>query len=159
MTSDVHHLAGEAATEQLGSSLAKRLGSHVDSQRLPCLVIYLLGDLGAGKSTLVRSILRALGVSGPIKSPTYSLVELYSISNLNLYHFDFYRFNSPDEFIEAGLEEYFDGRGICFIEWPGKALGFLPPADIVIEIQPVGVDQRNVVIRAENERGRACLMR
>jgi tRNA threonylcarbamoyladenosine biosynthesis protein TsaE len=103
-------LPDEAATLALGASLAATL--------TPGLKVALEGDLGAGKTTLVRGALRALGHTGAVKSPTYTLVELYVVSGLNLYHFDFYRFTKPEEFLDAGLDEYFDGNGICLAEWP-----------------------------------------
>ena len=106
-------LSDEAATNALGAALAGTLA--------PGMVVWLDGDLGAGKTTLVRALLRALGHAGPVKSPTYTLVELYSVSSLYLYHFDFYRFNDPEEFDDAGLGEYFRKDAVCLVEWPDKA--------------------------------------
>ena len=117
-------LANEAATIALATSLAARLK--------PGFLLYLSGELGSGKTTLVRGILRALGYTGRVKSPTYTLVELYTISRLNLYHFDFYRFRDPKEWDEAGFREHFDGDDVCIVEWPEKASGLLPPADLEI---------------------------
>src|SRR3990170_1571039 len=93
------HLPDEAATMRLGQTLAQSL--------VPGIRLYLKGELGSGKTTLVRATLRALGVTGPIKSPTYALVELYVVSRLHLYHFDFYRFRDPLEWRDAGFDEYF----------------------------------------------------
>jgi tRNA threonylcarbamoyladenosine biosynthesis protein TsaE len=87
------------ATGQFGQQLAPLLS--------PGMVVWLDGDLGAGKTTLVRALLRALGHTGPVKSPTYTLVEIYVISRIYWYHFDFYRFNFPEEFLDAGLWRVF----------------------------------------------------
>src|SRR6185369_7401985 len=96
----VFPLPDEAATQHFGAALAPRLR--------PGMVIFLEGDLGAGKTTLSRALIRALGHTGPVKSPTYALVEVYVFSSLYLYHFDFYRFESPEEFLDAGFGEYFN---------------------------------------------------
>ncbi|HUW37567.1 MAG TPA: tRNA (adenosine(37)-N6)-threonylcarbamoyltransferase complex ATPase subunit type 1 TsaE [Rhodocyclaceae bacterium] len=141
-------LADEAATLALGAALAPAL--------VPGLVIALEGDLGAGKTTLVRGLLRALGHEGRVKSPTYTFVELYAISRLNLYHFDFYRFNQPEEYLDAGLDEYFQGDGVCLVEWPERAGGYLPPADLRLRLAIVA-QGRVAEIVAASSRGRACL--
>ena len=141
-------LADEAATLALGAALA--------AAAEPGLVIALEGDLGAGKTTLVRGLLRALGDNGPVKSPTYTLVELHAISGLDLYHFDFYRFNQPEEYLDAGLDEYFDGHGICMVEWPDRAAPYLPPADLRVVLTVRG-EGRDVRLDAVSERGRRCL--
>lgn len=141
-------LADEAATRALGAALAPAL--------LPGLTIYLLGDLGAGKTTLVRGLLEGLGHRGAVRSPTYTLIEPYAVSKLNLYHFDFYRFTDPEEFVDAGLEEYFGGDGVCLVEWPDKGAPFAPPADLEIQLEPEG-EGRSAVLRAVSERGHACL--
>ena len=143
-------LPDEAATLALGARLAGTLGS------LSPLTIYLVGDLGAGKTTLVRGLLRSLGHQGKVKSPTYTLVELYTVSNLNLYHFDFYRLNQPEEYLDAGLDEYFQGSGTCLVEWPDKAAPFLRPADLVITLLVAG-GGRQARLHAESAGGRACL--
>lgn len=146
-------LIGEAATLALGGALAGVLK--------PGLTLYLHGDLGAGKTTLVRGLLRALGHTGPVKSPTYALVELYAISGYILYHFDFYRFNRPEEWLEAGLEEHFNQETICLVEWPEKAGGLLPPADIDVVIEVLdanaGEAARRISLNANSERGTSCL--
>ena len=107
------NLAGETATLALGAEIATIL--H------PGLIIFLSGNLGAGKTTLVRGILRGLGYKEKVRSPTYNLVEVYKISKLYLYHFDFYRFESPTEWEEAGFREYFNADSICMVEWPEKS--------------------------------------
>jgi tRNA threonylcarbamoyladenosine biosynthesis protein TsaE len=126
----VFPLPDEDATRRLGASLAPTLR--------PGLVIFLEGDLGTGKTTLVRALIRALGHQGPVKSPTYSLVEVYVISSLYLYHFDFYRFESPEEFLDAGFDEYFNDNAICLVEWPERAQGCLPPPDLRLRLQHAG---------------------
>ncbi len=122
------------------------------------MVIYLSGGLGAGKTTLARGLLRALGVKERVKSPTYTLVEPYTISSLYLYHFDFYRLRYTDEWVDAGFREYFNGDAVCLVEWPEKAGAQLPAPDVTIEMAVAG-DGRSVTINAETEAGRNCLMR
>lgn len=145
-------LADEAATFALGAALAKHLE--------PGLVIYLHGDLGAGKTALTRSILRAAGHQGLVKSPTYTLAEPYTISQqercVKLMHFDLYRMISADEFIEAGFRDEFNGETICIVEWPEKADGILPAPDL--EIWITILDQgRAVEMQALSDKGNACL--
>ncbi|GAB2180542.1 tRNA (adenosine(37)-N6)-threonylcarbamoyltransferase complex ATPase subunit type 1 TsaE [Denitratisoma sp. agr-D3] len=141
-------LPDETATLALGAALAQAL-RHGD-------VVTLEGDLGAGKTTLVRGLLQALGYRGRVKSPTYSLVEPHAVSGLNLYHFDFYRLNQPEEYLEAGLDEYFAGQGICLVEWPDKAGPYLPPADLGVVLVVHGEGRRARLV-AGNERGATCL--
>ena len=126
----VFELPDEAATRRLGASLAPALR--------PGLVIFLEGDLGTGKTTLVRALIRALGHQGPVKSPTYSLVEVYVISSLYLYHFDFYRFESPEEFLDAGFDEYFNENAVCLVEWPERAQGCVPSPDLRLRLHHAG---------------------
>jgi len=126
----VFELPDEAATQSVGEKLAPALK--------PGMVVFLEGDLGVGKTTLSRALIRALGHAGPVKSPTYSLVEVYVISSLYLYHFDFYRFESPEEFLDAGFDEYFNDASVCLVEWPDKGHGALPAADLVIRLAAEG---------------------
>jgi len=122
----------------------------------PGLIIFLNGNLGAGKTTLARGILRGLGHEGKVKSPTYNLVELYKISRLYFYHFDFYRFIDPIEWEEAGFREYFNENSICLVEWPEKAEKLLPIADIQISFTIIETG-RKIEIQAGTEVGRQCL--
>lgn len=120
------------------------------------MVIYLHGDLGAGKTTLVRGVLNALGYSGRVKSPTYTLVEPYHIAGLDLRHFDLYRLHDEKEWESAGFRDEFDGHNIFFIEWPEKAQHSIPPADVSLEFEIL--DQgRKLRILANTEIGKQCL--
>jgi len=141
-------LDDESQTVELGARLARALN--------PALRIYLSGDLGAGKTTLVRGCLRALGYEGRVKSPTFSLVELYEFSRLYLYHFDFYRFEDPKEWSDAGFRDAFSGTGVCIVEWPEKAAARLPAPDLRITLEHAGAG-RTVRITAETEQGKVCI--
>jgi tRNA threonylcarbamoyladenosine biosynthesis protein TsaE len=145
-------LPDAAATQALGAVLGACLPQDVR----PAAVIYLEGDLGAGKTTLVGALLRKVGAGGTAKSPTYTLVEPYVISGLNLHHFDFYRFNLPEEFIDAGLDEYFADSGWCLVEWPERARPYLPAADLRIRLVHAGTG-RQASVEAASERGRQWL--
>jgi len=134
------------------------LGAALSRALAPGLVIWLEGDLGSGKTTLVRGVLRGLGYAGNVKSPTFTLVELYAISSLNLHHFDFYRFSQPDEYLDAGLDEYFQGGAVCLVEWPDKAGDYLAPADLRIALAVAGGGRRADFI-AHTTAGRSCLSR
>jgi tRNA threonylcarbamoyladenosine biosynthesis protein TsaE len=142
------HLADEDATLALGAAMARALE--------PGLVVHLEGDLGAGKTTLVRGVLRGLGWQGPVKSPTYTLLELYEVSRLLLHHFDFYRFQDPQEWIDAGFRETFNGRNVSLIEWPEKAGELLPPPDVQIVLESSG-EGRNASLRSHSAHGEKCL--
>ncbi|MHB1359290.1 MAG: tRNA (adenosine(37)-N6)-threonylcarbamoyltransferase complex ATPase subunit type 1 TsaE [Rhodocyclaceae bacterium] len=141
-------LPDEAATLALGAALAQDLPRRA--------VVYLEGDLGAGKTVLVRGLLRKVGFGGTAKSPTYTLVEPYVVSGLNLYHFDFYRFKTPEEFLDAGLDEYFAEAAVCLVEWPDRAAPYLPAADLRIGLVHDGVGRR-ARIESCSERGRQWL--
>ncbi len=142
------YLANEAATLAVGAQLANSL--------IPGLTIYLHGDLGAGKTTLVRGLLHGLGHSGKVKSPTYTLVEPYVISRLNIYHFDLYRFIDPEEWEAAGFRDYFNPQTICLVEWPEKAGDLIPQADMDV-ILTVKDEGRILTIKANSQQAEQCL--
>ena len=141
-------LPDELATLELGARLARAL--H------PRLIIYLKGELGAGKTTLVRGALRELGYTGRVKSPTYALVEVYCLSRLYLHHFDFYRFKDPAEWIDAGFRDVFGGENVCLVEWPEKAGGLLPSADLEISLEHQDTG-RSAHLSALTTAGTECL--
>ncbi|MGH8035536.1 MAG: tRNA (adenosine(37)-N6)-threonylcarbamoyltransferase complex ATPase subunit type 1 TsaE [Lysobacterales bacterium] len=123
------------------------------------LLIELQGDLGAGKTTFVRHLLRALGVEGRIKSPTYAVVEPYTLaaSGLNIWHFDFYRFNDPREWEEAGFRDIFAGPGLKLVEWPEKAGPHLPRPDLLLHIDVLANDARAITLTAHTATGAELL--
>ncbi|HEY6511446.1 MAG TPA: tRNA (adenosine(37)-N6)-threonylcarbamoyltransferase complex ATPase subunit type 1 TsaE [Burkholderiaceae bacterium] len=115
--------------------------------------IALEGPLGAGKTTFARHLLRALGVTGRIKSPTYALLEPYDLPGLHASHLDFYRLDDPREWVDAGLREVFEQPGLKVVEWPDKAAGLLPAADLRLCITPRTDGVRDVAVHAETPRG------
>jgi tRNA threonylcarbamoyladenosine biosynthesis protein TsaE len=120
--------------------------------------IALHGDLGAGKTTLVRHLLKALGVQGRIKSPTYAVVEAYELPALNIWHFDFYRFADPREWEDAGFRDLFASTGLKLAEWPEKAATMLPVADVDLHIRTQGDAGRQVTLTAHTPTGQALLL-
>lgn len=149
MSAEIRHLPDEAATLALGARIAAEL--------TPGLSLHLHGDLGAGKTTFARGLLRALGYRGRVKSPTFTLVELYKLSSLSLYHFDFYRFDDPKAWLDAGFREHFDGINVCLVEWPEKAGPELPAPDLDISLGVVPEGGRTVRLEAHTEKGERCL--
>lgn len=142
----------ESATQRFAAVLAK-------SSALRNAFIELRGELGAGKTTLVRHLLRALGVTGRVKSPTYAVVEPYELPELqlNVWHFDFYRFSDPREWEDAGFRDIFASSGLKLAEWPEKAIGFLPRADLIIALDAVTETSRQVTLSAQTTVGQALL--
>lgn len=111
-----------------------RLGAALASGARNGLVLHLSGELGSGKTTLVRGLLRALGYAGHAKSPTYTLVEPYALSRLNLYHFDFYRFKDRSEWLSSGFREHFNSDTLCVVEWPERAGASLAQPDLEVRL-------------------------
>ena len=119
-------LPNEQATINLGAVLAKLL--------LGQGTVFLEGDLGTGKTTLTRGLLRAMGYEGAVKSPTFTIVEPYEINDHKIYHFDLYRLEDPEELEYIGFDDFFVGEPLCLIEWPEKGVGYLPQSDLVVEL-------------------------
>ncbi|MEA1890670.1 MAG: tRNA (adenosine(37)-N6)-threonylcarbamoyltransferase complex ATPase subunit type 1 TsaE [Pseudomonadota bacterium] len=132
------------ATEKLGAALANGLPEGV--------LVFLEGDLGAGKTCLVRGVLRALGHQGAVKSPTYTLLEEYSLAGKEIIHFDLYRLTDPEELDLIGIRDYINGKACCFIEWPKRGQGSLPREDLKIQISLAG-SGRVARISAHSEHG------
>jgi tRNA threonylcarbamoyladenosine biosynthesis protein TsaE len=142
-------------------AFAARLAAHPVIGRA---FIELHGDLGAGKTTLARHLLRALGVQGRVKSPTYTVLEPYEVPlrqaqdrGLQIWHFDFFRFNDPREWEDAGFRDIFAGPGLKLAEWPEKAAGLLPRADLIVRIEAQADESRNVTLLAQTPLGRELL--
>ncbi|PCI53692.1 MAG: tRNA (adenosine(37)-N6)-threonylcarbamoyltransferase complex ATPase subunit type 1 TsaE [Gammaproteobacteria bacterium] len=153
-----YFLADESATIAVGTGLARVLlaqDKHINKAR-SALVVYLNGDLGAGKTTLTRGFVRGMGHQGKVKSPTYTLVEPYELSPWQVYHFDLYRLSDAEELEYMGIRDYFAENCCCFIEWPEKGAGILPKADIVIQLDYQD-EQRTVELRAFSARGEDVL--
>ena len=150
----------EAATESFAQALAQR-------PAIGRALIELQGDLGAGKTTFVRHLLKSLGVQGRIKSPTYAVVEPYTLSasgldsghnlDVSIWHFDFYRFNDPREWEEAGFRDIFASPGLKLVEWPKKAGDHLPQPDLVIQIDMLPDDSRGITLTAYTPTGAELL--
>jgi len=140
----------EAATEAFAQRLARQPG-------LAHAFIALHGDLGAGKTTLVRHLLRALGVQGRVKSPTYAVVEPYELPGLNIWHFDFYRFGDAREWEDAGFRDIFASPGLKLAEWPEKAAQVLPVIDLDISLSTLADGARQVTLAVHTPKGAGLL--
>ncbi|RNL60953.1 tRNA (adenosine(37)-N6)-threonylcarbamoyltransferase complex ATPase subunit type 1 TsaE [Zhongshania marina] len=152
------YLDGEADTVAAGELFGRAMRSGA--------VVYLDGQLGAGKTTFCRGVLRAFGYGGSVKSPTYTLVESYEdlvyetepaqATTVSVYHFDLYRLGDPEELEYMGIRDYFDDHAICLIEWPLRGSGFLPSADIMVSIESQGTG-RLLAARGMTLRGQQIL--
>jgi tRNA threonylcarbamoyladenosine biosynthesis protein TsaE len=141
-------LKDEAETVAFGAKIATAIQGGE--------IIYLSGELGVGKTTFVRGFLNALGHSGNVKSPTYTLVEPYLIDDRNIYHFDLYRINDPEELEAMGIRDYCDGESICLYEWPEQGQNVLPEADIILSLSHVETG-REVKIQSKSDKGEHIL--
>ncbi len=161
-------LHSEADTEKLADQLALKIKELFNQNNQYALKISLEGNLGAGKTTLTRYLLKALGHTGKVKSPTYTLCEPYEITlapviadqpaqTLQVQHFDLYRMNYPEEWIDAGFRDALSQAGICLIEWAEKAGTTLPPFDIIIELQMNDDETRSVKLISLSKAGQDLL--
>lgn len=135
------HIPNEAAMLGLGQGIAKAFPKNG--------IILLKGELGAGKTTLVKTVLRSLGHTGSVKSPTYTLVEPYYLEDRDIYHFDLYRLGDPEELEFIGVRDYFHEHALCLIEWPERAVGYLPQEDMVIYLSYCG-QGRDIVVESND---------
>ena len=147
MSLDIN-LPDSEATERLGAALAASVA--------PGRVLHLRGELGSGKTTLVRGLLHELGYPGRVKSPTYTLVEPYELSSLHFYHFDFYRLRDEQEWLSSGFREYFNPHSACAVEWPERAGRTLPAPDVEVRLEHTG-ETRRARLRACTPAGEAWL--
>lgn len=149
MAEGIRELHGEAAQEALGRAIGRRLR--------PGAVVHLRGEIGAGKTTLTRGLLRGLGVKAPVKSPTYTLVEPYDSPRGPVYHFDLYRLADPEELQFFGAEEYFSPEAICILEWAERAGDALPSPDLILQADYRDAGSRTVRLEAPTRAGQAVL--
>lgn len=148
-------LPDEDATLALGAELAAVAAEIARSRGV---TLFLHGDLGVGKTTLTRGLLRSLGVTGAVKSPTYTLVEPYVVGELNIYHFDLYRLRDSEELEFMGVRDYFQPGSLCIVEWPERGGDFISSPDFSISIQSLG-DGRRVQMESFGEVGELLLKR
>jgi tRNA threonylcarbamoyladenosine biosynthesis protein TsaE len=145
-------LPDESATIAMG----KKLADIVQKQLKQGIVVYLYGDLGAGKTTLTRGFVQGMGHVGHVKSPTYTLVEPYELNNWLVYHFDLYRLSDPEELEYMGIRDYFAHNCCCFIEWPEKGQGMIKAPDLRIDLA-YSDEQRTINFQAETTLGQLVL--
>jgi len=148
-----YFLADETATVAIGKGLAQVVKTNIKQQ---ALIVYLHGDLGAGKTTLTRGFVRGMGHVGNVKSPTYTLVEPYELAPWRVFHFDLYRLSDAEELEYMGIRDYFNDDCCCFIEWPEKGTGLLANADLIITISYQD-EQRVINLLAESAYGEQVL--
>ncbi|WP_426359550.1 tRNA (adenosine(37)-N6)-threonylcarbamoyltransferase complex ATPase subunit type 1 TsaE [Pseudocolwellia sp. HL-MZ19] len=141
-----YDLVDSEATIAMGNTLAQLIKDELKKG----IIVYLHGDLGAGKTTLTRGFVQGMGHKGNVKSPTYTLVEPYELNAWNVYHFDLYRLADPEELEYMGIRDYFGENSCCFIEWPEKGEGLLPKPDLIITIEYVG-SQRQITLESKTE--------
>jgi tRNA threonylcarbamoyladenosine biosynthesis protein TsaE len=149
-------LPGEAASEALGTALAQALPTRPTA----ALVLALEGELGAGKTTVARALLRALGETGPVRSPSYTLLEPYELAGWRVRHLDLYRLVDPEEVQALGLREELQPGTLWLVEWPERGAGQLPPADLWLRLQEQDADAgRRATLEARTGQGAAWLAR
>ena len=146
------YLPQEEALLQFGQQFATTIQDYLTQHTDEGVVIYLNGDLGAGKTTLTRSIVRQFGHQGNVKSPTYTLVEEYQLSSISVYHFDLYRLADPEELEFMGIRDYFRPQTLCLLEWASKGEGMIPEADILVQID-YAEEGRNLRLYPKSEKG------
>lgn len=144
-------LADEAGTEALGRALAQALKSTGKGA-----TVFLHGNLGMGKTTMSRGVMRGMGHGGAVKSPTYTIVEPYEHLEPMVYHFDLYRLADPEELEYLGIRDYFGGSSLCLIEWPERGEGVLPAPDLQVELEAAG-EGRRARLRSRTRVGKECL--
>jgi tRNA threonylcarbamoyladenosine biosynthesis protein TsaE len=132
-----------------------RAGAAIAGELQGGMVVTVAGDLGAGKTTLARGVLRGLGWTGSVKSPTYGLVEHYSFSSLYFYHFDFYRFTDLADWENVGFAECFRDDSVCLIEWPERVAALLPPIDLALRLVPKD-EGRQLLVHGNGKAGDRC---
>lgn len=150
---EVRYLDDENATVALGEQLGRLCQNDLGDA---ALVLFMQGDLGAGKTTMTRGILRSFGHTGAVKSPTYTLVEPYVFGERQVYHFDLYRLGDPEELEYMGIRDYFDGGNLCIVEWPNRGEGVLPRPDLELNLS-VKAPGREAQLTAHSEAGKAVL--
>lgn len=144
-----YYLPSEIHLKQWGERFIQAILPHLSTNGV---VIYLAGDLGAGKTFLSRSMIQSLGFQGRVKSPTYTLVEEYDLGEISVYHFDLYRLADPEELEFMGIRDYFKANSLCLIEWATQGEGFLPSPDLIVQLNYVD-DARSVTLLSQTDLG------